>query len=141
MNENQETIWKQRECKKIYGKLIEYAGGFNVIRKGKRAEAKELAIGYCVSNKEVDYEKFKKGVEKANLISRHKLNKHKSKIKSINKFYENQMKQVDVILNKIWHDFGAEIPLLSKPVLVEDAERLYQKIANDKKIRDMKLFI
>lgn len=39
-----EDIWKSKECQKLYKKLIDYAGGFSNIRKGKRNQAKDMAI-------------------------------------------------------------------------------------------------
>lgn len=59
MNEKQEKTWNSSKCRNIYNKLIECAGGLDKVTKEKRAEAKQLAIRYCVNNKPIDYEKFK----------------------------------------------------------------------------------
>lgn len=47
-----------------------------------------------------------------------------------NKEVEFQLEQkgIDNILEKIYREFGLEIRMLDRPVLLEDAEKLYNKI-------------
>lgn len=146
MENNELNTWKQKNCQDVYRKLINYAGGFNVVRKGKRAEAKQIAINYCLKNKQIDYEEFKLGVEKANLVN----SERKARQATINKkvidfnkeigFIKEQEK-IDKIMNEIYAEFGVEVPLLSKPIFIEDAEKLYNDVKNNNKLRDVKLFI
>lgn len=43
-----------------------------------------------------------------------------------------EQKEIDNILEKIHREFGLEIRMLDRPVLLEDAEKLYNKIKKQK---------
>ncbi|WP_407268901.1 hypothetical protein [Radiobacillus sp. PE A8.2] len=61
-----EVAWTDKRCKEIYTKLINYAGGTKIVRKGMQGKAKQLAITSFLKGIEPNYDKFKKSVEIAN---------------------------------------------------------------------------
>jgi len=58
--------FQQKECQRIYHKLISHAGGMDVVRKGRRLIAKKIATTCFLKSTEPDYEEFKQGVLIAN---------------------------------------------------------------------------
>jgi len=58
--------FQQKECQRIYHKLISHAGGMDVVRKGRRLIAKKIATTCFLNSTEPDYEEFKQGVLIAN---------------------------------------------------------------------------
>jgi hypothetical protein len=46
--------------------------------------------------------------------------------------FQLKQKEIDNILEKIYREFGVEIRILDRPVLLEDAEKLYNKIKKQK---------
>ncbi|KAA0965102.1 hypothetical protein FQ087_01950 [Sporosarcina sp. ANT_H38] len=58
--------FQQKECQRIFNKLISHAGGFDVVRKGRRTIAKKIATTCFLNSTEPDYEGFKQGVLIAN---------------------------------------------------------------------------
>lgn len=46
--------------------------------------------------------------------------------------FQLEQKGIDNILEKIYREFGLEIRMLDRPVLLEDAEKLYNKIKRQK---------
>ena len=58
--------FQQKECQRIYNKLISHAGGTDIVRKGRRLIAKKIATTCFLNSTEPDYEEFKQGVLIAN---------------------------------------------------------------------------
>jgi hypothetical protein len=58
--------FQQKECQRIYNKLISHAGGSDVVRKGRRLIAKKIATTCFLNSTEPDYEEFKQAVLIAN---------------------------------------------------------------------------
>ena len=58
--------FQQKECQRIYNKLISHAGGTDIVRKGRRLIAKKIATTCFLNATEPDYEEFKQGVLIAN---------------------------------------------------------------------------
>lgn len=58
--------FQQKECQRIYNKLISHAGGSEVVRKGRRLIAKKIATTCFLDDTEPDYEGFKNAVLIAN---------------------------------------------------------------------------
>jgi len=58
--------FQQKECQRIYNKLISHAGGSDVVRKGRRLIAKKIATTCFLNATEPDYEEFKNAVLIAN---------------------------------------------------------------------------
>jgi hypothetical protein len=58
--------FQQKECQRIYNKLISHAGGSDVVRKGRRLIAKKIATTCFLNSTEPDYEEFKNAVLIAN---------------------------------------------------------------------------
>lgn len=46
--------------------------------------------------------------------------------------FQLEQKEIDNILEKIYREFGVEIRILDRPVLLEDAEEMYNKIKKQK---------
>jgi hypothetical protein len=60
------STWKIKQCQDLYVRLVEFAGGFNVVRPGMRGRAKDIAITSYIKKIEPNYEKFKIDVGIAN---------------------------------------------------------------------------
>lgn len=70
---------------------------------------------------------FKKESEAIEELNRRKQIKENKEIK-----FQLKQKEIDNILEKIYREFGIEIRMLDRPVLLEDAEKLYNKIKRQK---------
>lgn len=55
------------------------------------------------------------------------------------KNFENEIKEINKIMDKILNDFNVEVPYLSRPIDIEEAENLYKYI-KDNNIRDKKMY-
>lgn len=137
-----DDTWKTKKCKGLYKKLINYVGGFNVVRCGMRGKAKQLVITCCIKGIEPNFETFNESVQKANSINNYSKSKsrqikHNEKTDSS---FENQEKEIESIMFKILDEFDVKIPLICRPLSVKEAWDLYYEIKNDKESEMEELF-
>lgn len=70
---------------------------------------------------------FKEESEAIKELSRRKQIEENKEVK-----FQLEQKEIDNILEEIHREFGIEIKMLDRPVLLEDAEELYNKIKRQK---------
>lgn len=51
--------------------------------------------------------------------------------------FQIEQKEIDDILEKIYREFGVEIRMLDRPVLLEDAEEMYNRIKKQKENKEI----
>lgn len=120
------------ECEKIYKKLINQAGGFNIVRPGMKGRAKQMAMNCYSKRIEPNYEKFKNDVKKANSINNYRKNKSKATKTNMKNhdIFADEEKEIEAIMFKILDEFQVKIPLICRPWNVKEAWDLYCEIKN-----------
>ena len=74
-------------------------------------------------------------------VAKKELGKRKNKNSYIYNKIKLENKKIDLILEKIYSEFGVSVPLLSRPLSEQDAKKLYNIIENDKTSRNKKVYI
>jgi hypothetical protein len=67
--------FQEKGCQQIYRKIINYCGGFKVVRPGMKAKVKQHAITCYLKGLSPDLDKFREQVTRANEINQERYRK------------------------------------------------------------------